>query len=96
MGWFFSCTDIVDKWEDLHTKATVRQQQSRELTSMYKDLSAVSTGLQDVVDELDLMTSFEDVQDLEYCIKELQVQPRIFVGLGWRIIISDIILSILK
>ena len=65
--------DIIDKWDVLHTLATERQQQSRELVAAYKEVAGLRASLQDVGDELDLMTSFEDVHDLEHCVKDLQV-----------------------
>ena len=56
----------------LFALASERQQQSRELTTMYKELVTIKATLQEIADALDVKC-FEDVNELEQSIKDLQV-----------------------
>ena len=70
-----SLADILAQWEELHDLALLRQQQSRDLCTLLKDVTSVQDTLEDLAEKVKV-TGYEDVEQLEHAITAMQVKLR--------------------
>ena len=66
---------MIDLWNEDYCLALERQDQSKELSGLYRTIQSVKTSVDDVDSLLDV-TSYDDQQELEQAIISLQVKPR--------------------
>ncbi len=63
---------MIREWRQLESLAIQRQDQSRQLSVIHQDALRIKAALTEAEHEL-RRQGFEDVTDLETCLKSLQV-----------------------